>query len=269
MSIPESVHRMLLGQLGWSEDEYEDGVRPEKADIDLDEENAVLADPEGFKIIWIRKDKYPTKQHENTFGRVCSDFYQTMNKAQRNFRVTKVGVIVNSKLKANFDRKREDLKAHGKDPNEAWGFHGTSEDAIAKIAQTGFLHPDKIAKINAAAAAAAGKKSKGKKKAVKKPVIPVLDNGYFGAGIYFSCYSDYAMWYSEEKDSEQILVAKLLQGETYKCQKRMDGSNCMKGYDSHFSPKGNEIIIFDPDACLPRYIIAYESQDEEEREQES
>lgn len=269
MNISENAHRMLLGQFGWSEDDYEDGVRPERTDVDLDEENAILADPEGFKVIWIKKDEYPSKQHENTFGRVCSSFYQTMNKAQKNFRVTKVGVIVNTKLKANFDKKKSDLIMNNRKPNEAWGFHGTSEDAIMKIAKTGFLHPDQIAKINAAGAGA-NKKTKGKKKAaVSKPVIAVLDNGYFGAGIYFSCYSDYAMWYSEEKDSEQVLLAKLLQGETYKCQQRMDGSKCMKGYDSHFSPKGNEIIMFDPNACLPRYIIAYDSQEEEEREQES
>lgn len=260
---------MLLGQLGWTEDEYEDGVRPEKTDIDLDEENAILADPDGSKVIWIKKDEYPSKQHENTFGRVCTSFYQTMNKAQMNFRVTKIGVIVNTKLRTNFDKKKEELTMNNKPLNEAWGFHGTSEEAIMKIAKTGFLHPDQIAKINAAAAAGSDKKSKGKKKAAKKPAITVLDDGYFGAGIYFSCFSDYAMWYSEEKDSEQVLVAKLLQGEIFKCQKRMDGSKCMKGFDSHFSPKGNEIIMFDPNACLPRYIIAYESQEEEEREQES
>ena len=264
MNIQDSVHRMLLGQFGWSEDEYEDGEKAESNDVDLDEENTILADPDGFKVIWVEKDKYPSKQHENVFSRVCSKFYQTMAKAQRNFQVTKVGIIVNTKLKARYDQKKAKLMEEGNDKEE-WGFHGTSEDTIMKIAQTGFLHPDQIAKINAAATS----KKSSKKKSKQPPPIAVLDDGYFGAGIYFSCYSDYAMWYSEEKDSEQVLLTKLLPGKAYKCTKRMDGSKCMSGYDSHFSPKGNEIIMFDPKACLPRYIIAYKSQEEEEREQES
>lgn len=48
----------------------------------------------------------------------------------------------------------------------------------------------------------------------------------------------------------------------------MDGAGCKAGYDSHFSPKGNEIIMFDPAACLPRYVIAFKAQEEKEREQE-
>jgi hypothetical protein len=39
-------------------------------------------------------------------------------------------------------------------------------------------------------------KSKGKGKGKAKVDINVLDDGYFGKGIYFSFYSDYAMWYS-------------------------------------------------------------------------
>jgi hypothetical protein len=121
------------------------------------------------------------------------------------------------------------------------------------------LHPDDIAKLN---------KGKGKGKAKAKKKIEVLDDGYFGSGIYFSFYSDYAMWYSEERDSSQILLCKLLTGRTFKCEGRMDGKPCMDGYDSHFSPKGNEIIMFASAGCLPRYIIKFTKQDEQEREQE-
>jgi len=49
----------------------------------------------------------------------------------------------------------------------------------------------------------------------------------------------------------------------------MDGQDCMKGYHSHTSPKGNEVVIFNPDQILPRYIIYFESKEAEEREQES
>jgi len=49
--------------------------------------------------------------------------------------------------------------------------------------QYGFLHPSSLKKLGAA------KKSKGKMK--NKP-IELLDDGYFGHGIYFTKYSDYA-----------------------------------------------------------------------------
>lgn len=49
----------------------------------------------------------------------------------------------------------------------------------------------------------------------------------------------------------------------------MDGKGCKKGYDSHSSPKENEIVVFQPAQTLPRYIITFESKEAEEREQES
>ena len=49
----------------------------------------------------------------------------------------------------------------------------------------------------------------------------------------------------------------------------MDGQDCKKGFDSHTSPKGNEIVIFKPAQLLPRYIVTFESKEAEEREQES
>jgi len=42
----------------------------------------------------------------------------------------------------------------------------------------------------------------------------------------------------------------------------------MPGYDSHESPKGNEIVIFEPSQILPRYIISFSSVIAEDREQE-
>lgn len=50
---------------------------------------------------------------------------------------------------------------------------------------------------------------------------------------------------------------------------RMDGQGLMHGYDSHSSPKGNEIVLFDPAQILPRYIVTFVSKEAEEREQES
>jgi hypothetical protein len=66
-------------------------------------------------------------------------------------------------------------------------------------------------------------------------LIPVLFS-IVGNGIYFSIYSDYAMWYSEERESDEILLSALLQGEPYQCTARMDGQGLQSGYDSQISP---------------------------------
>jgi hypothetical protein len=115
--IADSEHSMLIGQLGWSEDEYEDGERKQDEDIDLEEERAVLADPAGFRVVWIKKADLSklSKAHENVFGRVCTKFFQTMAKAQANYTVAEVGIVVNTALKAKFDAQRAALKAKGFD----------------------------------------------------------------------------------------------------------------------------------------------------------
>jgi len=132
----------------------------------------------------------------------------------------------------------------------SWGFHGTTPECIKSIAKGGFKLPDEL------------KKKKGKNK------VDLLDDGYFGNGIYFSVFSDYAMWYSEERSSDEILLSSLLQGEIFQCTERMDGQGLKKGFDSQISPKGNEIIVFQQSQILPRFIIKFEENDAQEREQE-
>jgi len=98
--------------------------------------------------------------------------------------------------------------------------------------------------------------------------VKILDEGYFGKGIYFSTFSDYAMWYSAERESNQILMCKLLPGKQFQCSERMDGKSGEKGFHSHLSPAGNEVIVFKPCQILPRYIITFKKREAKEREQE-
>jgi hypothetical protein len=49
----------------------------------------------------------------------------------------------------------------------------------------------------------------------------------------------------------------------------MDGQGLKAGYDCHVSPKGNEVVIFEPAQILPKYIISFEEKEAKEREQES
>jgi len=222
---------------------------------------------DGYGIIWIKHQNHKSwsKQEENVFSKAAMRFYQTMSKAQANYSVSEVGVIVNSELKRKFDEKKRELE-HKRSAkfNDDWGFHGTTRESIIEISKTGFLHPDNLNKKNTNTNNSTTDKTKPK----SSIEIEVLDDGYYGRGIYFSIYSDYAMFYSEERGSDQILLSKLLNGKEYKCTGRMDGSDVTSGYDSHVSPKGNEVVIFDPSQILPRYVITFTSQEEQEREQE-
>eukprot|EP01112_Ceratiomyxa_fruticulosa_P018209 TRINITY_DN5781_c0_g2_i1.p1 TRINITY_DN5781_c0_g2~~TRINITY_DN5781_c0_g2_i1.p1 ORF type:complete len:451 (-),score=105.37 TRINITY_DN5781_c0_g2_i1:85-1437(-) len=267
-SITDQHHFLALAQFGWTEDEYDDGERKDD-NIDLEVERKVLLDPSGFEIFWLeRKDlKKMTKEQENVFSRVCTRFFQTMARAQSNYIVSKVGVIANSPLRTKFNTRLQAFRSAGKADLE-WGFHGTSEESISAISKTGFLTPDEIQKLKNEKAAKTGGGKKSAPKVKPKLDIEVLDDGFFGKGIYFSFYSDYAMYYSQERSSSQILLSQILVGKAYKCTTRMDGSDVMKGFDSHYSPKGNEVVIFQPDQILPRYIITFEENEDEEREQE-
>lgn len=212
-----------------------------------------MKDANGFKIILIRASQKRNKQQEAVWASVSSRFYQTMSKAQANYAIKSVGVIVNTKLRSAYIQKRNDLlkkdKAHHL---EEWGFHGTSESSITAIAKTGFKHPDDLAKENEKSNP--GGKGPAKKAAAKKTApkiqIELLDDGYFGKGIYFSMFSDYAMWYSEERDSSQILLSKINSGKVYQCKGRMDGQDRQPGYDSHYSPSTLEEPLSESRALL-------------------
>jgi len=234
--ITKKEHTQVLQQFGWSDDEYKKGKK-EEDDADLAEERAILktGKPE-FKIITILGNKKLSAEEENVYNRASMLFYNTMAKAQGEFEVAEVHVIVNTENREKFKKKKKEHELKGTEANEEWVFHGTSKDSINAIAKTGFLHPDKFKSAS---------------------TIKVLDTGFFGKGIYFSYYSDYAMWYSNARGSNQLMLCSILRGKCFQCPKRMDGQKCKPGYDSHYSPKGSEIVVFDPDAILPRYIITF------------
>lgn len=242
-NISEKEHDQIISQFGWTPDEYEDGEKSDSL-IELEEEKQVLADPNGFKTFKITRKQKRNKEQEIVWSKASSQFYQTMSTSQSNFVIHSIEVICNTKLFKQYNEKRALMLKGNKKLTEEWGFHGTSEESVESIAEKGFIHPDKLDDVHK------------------------LDDGYFGKGIYFSMYSDYAMYYSVERDSSKILLCKLLTGKIYHCDGRMDGKGLKSGYDSHYSPKGNEIIIFNANQILPRYIIEFEERESEEREQE-
>ncbi len=262
-NVDEDQFLNVVASLGWTEAEWDEGQK--KPDYDLEEEHKLLQEPNSFEIIRIKANAQK-KDEEALFAKVCSKFFNTMSKAQGNYQITEVGLIVNSKARHEYNEVKRKFEELGKELNEDFGFHGTSRAAIEGIAKTNFLHPNEFQ--------TKGKNDASKKKATKKkgiiakPEIEALDDGYFGKGIYFTRYSDYAVWYSDERDSDQVLLSKLITGTSYHCQARMDGADCVPGYDSHLSPKKNEIIIFDKRQILPLYTVTFKVNEEKEREQE-
>jgi len=68
--------------------------------------------------------------------------------------------------------------------------------------------------------------------------------------------------YHEERGSNQVLLCSLLPGNTFQCTERMDGKDRQAGFDSHYSPKGHEIIVFESAQILPRYVITFSQDDQ-------
>jgi hypothetical protein len=58
--------------------------------------------------------------------------------------------------------------------------------------------------------------------------------------------------------TEFVLLA-VMTGKVYKCPGLMNGAPLMKGYHSHVSPNGTEIVIFNTRQILPTYIVHYQT----------
>jgi len=251
-NISEEDHYKLLSFFGWSHEEYDDGEKRDD-ECDLAVERKILME-NGNEIIKIKKeDTLNNKEFDLVYSRVISRFFTTMSAAQGNFTLTGVDVIVNSETRKKYNQTKLEFKERAIETTEEWVFHGTTRDSIGKIAMGNFLHPDDIKKLP---------------KAKKQKKVKLLDEGYFGKGIYFSVYSDYALWYSDERKSDQVLLCKVLTGKVYQCPGRIDGQGCQAGFHSHLSPKKNEIIIFEPKQILPLYVVTFKINDEEDRSQE-
>jgi hypothetical protein len=131
-----------------------------------------------------------------------------MSKAQANYIIKSIGIIVNTKLKEQFEQKKHVFfeshitihsflffqislqilhfpvlctclscqsfrQKYGESPDkslveETWGFHGTSEYSIQCIAREGFKHPDEL-KTQKGSKSTAPKKSGISKSTLIKP----------------------------------------------------------------------------------------------------
>jgi len=146
------------------------------------------------------------------------------------YHVTQVDYVCNPPLVKKYQDKQELFKKEGKDTSHILGFHGTSEEAIDGIVQKNFS----VAKLGAYTG----------------------DQGYYGAGIYFSEYTSTSLGYNR---ASRMLLSKVLIGKQFQCPGLMIGAALKKGYDSHLSPCGTEVVIYDNAQVLPCYIVHFAS----------
>lgn len=76
----------------------------------------------------------------------------------------------------------------------------------------------------------------------------------YGCGIYLSPDPDVAQGYAADG---KMLVCAVLMGRIYTCPEVMEGVGCRRGYDSHMSPCGEELVLFDAAQVLPCYLVVF------------
>jgi len=143
--IRPDEHLQFLGQFGWTPDEYDIGEK-EPEEVELEIEREILKEPDGFKIIHLTPIHANTHE-ENVWAKATTKFFQTMKKAQGKFKIVNIGVIVNTRLRRQFEiKKKHYLDCSAAKATIQWGFHGTTATSILSIAKEGFKHPDDLAK---------------------------------------------------------------------------------------------------------------------------
>eukprot|EP01126_Amoeba_proteus_P062662 TRINITY_DN8558_c0_g2_i2.p1 TRINITY_DN8558_c0_g2~~TRINITY_DN8558_c0_g2_i2.p1 ORF type:complete len:508 (+),score=138.17 TRINITY_DN8558_c0_g2_i2:90-1613(+) len=139
-NISMDEHNRLLGQYGWTPDEYELGEK--EIDVDLQQEKEILAKENGFSIITLKKDQHLNKEEETVWAKASAKFFQTMAKAQGNYEIASLGIVVNTQLKNRFEKKKKEMEvSDSKRGIVSWGFHGSSQNSIMAISKEGFFLP--------------------------------------------------------------------------------------------------------------------------------
>ncbi|XP_046570910.1 protein mono-ADP-ribosyltransferase PARP14-like [Haliotis rubra] len=162
-----------------------------------------------------------------------SQFYRLLGTSGSTYCVTKVDYVVNPALIKKFRAAQVAMKAkRGPDKAEpVLAFHGTNVAYIEKICEGGFKKPG------------------------DPGFVAKTDTGYYGSGVYFSEYPEYSMGYIA--GAQKILLSQVILGEVFHCTALMNGAALKPGYDSHTSPDGKELIIFDTACILPCFIVHY------------
>jgi len=161
-----------------------------------------------------------------------SQFYRLVDTTDK-YRVTKVEYVVNPVLIRRFQKARQKLKnTRGEKMSyPVLAFHGTKEANIHSICKTGFRVPGEANFEHA------------------------TDTGFYGRGVYFSEYPSYSVSYI--RGASRLLLCQVLPGNVYRCTNLIHGEPLEVGHDSHTSPDGKELVIFNSHHILPSYVVHY------------
>lgn len=200
---------------------------------------------------------YAQRTHDNSaeqahFRLAESQFYRLLE--NNDYRVTMVEYVVSPAVVARYKkaiaalteqrakdmtpeaiRKLKEGQAHTEarcvlDP--VLGFHGTATKNIASICEHGFKVPGGT-----------------------EGFTHSTDAGWYGRGVYFSEFPSYAMEYITS--GTKLLLCQVVLGKIYHCTKLIHGAPLQAGYDSHMSPDGKEVVIFNSEHILPSYVVHY------------
>lgn len=245
-----AMSRKLIEKLMRAEEmDHDEWVRSELAQID--EREAMMTTKKkkkawpGFGFGWGDKERMREKAEGKIVG--DSDWKSTrffadtsvlegflFSCAKQNGSVT-ITNVMKYDLVEKFDRKWSEFKAtYGSTAAESQttlAFHGTRGDLIPSITNKGLLVPG-----------------------TAPGVEHVTDSGWYGCGIYLSPNPDVAQGYAADG---KMLVCAVLMGRIYTCPEVMEGVGCRRGYDSHTSPCGEELVLFDAAQVLPCYLVVF------------
>eukprot|EP00053_Salpingoeca_punica_P023260 m.216691 g.216691 ORF g.216691 m.216691 type:complete len:507 (-) comp48039_c0_seq1:248-1768(-) len=180
--------------------------------------------PSGKKhtLVELKSGRFVTNSPEEIEFRFAES--QFLRMYQSPCKVTRIERIINPTLEKRFAAKKQKM---GKEANEILAFHGSTTEAYTSIAEDNFD---------------IGRLAKGSG-----------DNGWYGAGLYFSEHPGTAQGYA--KGNKSLLLSRVLIGKAYRCPGIIMGAPLEKGFDSHESPNGLEIVVFKDDQVLPSYIV--------------
>lgn len=146
---------------------------------------------------------------------------------------TKVVNCSSPELCARFERRIESLANAGRTGKELIpevAYHGTSQENVARITETGFL--------------------------LSKLSTNTGNRGAYGAGIYCSPQASYCVGYA--RGGRILLVCAVLMGRRYTGPKATLGANLVDGFDSHTDYSGNsEWVLFDEASILPCFHLHF------------
>jgi hypothetical protein len=182
-----------------------------KPDYDLEEERMLLQDPNAFEIIRI-KPISKKKDEEALVAKVCWRFYNSVSNANAHGSYQIEEISLIVNSKSRRSYEETKQKFVNRELNETFGFYGTTRGEIEAIAKSNFK---------------------------------------MGSGIYLAAISDSAAQRSKDHFSNQILICRIILGNSFFYQGRLN--QCANMYDSQLGV--NEIGIFDNRQILPLYIV--------------